>query len=165
MKKLALALLLAGCQSFEGAGLVPGQSTTADVEKAMGAAADKRTAANGETLYYYPRLPWGYATYVARVNADGKLVAMEQRLTPENTARIKVGASRGAEVRELLGPPYEPMKRSSDGNEFWTYPMRIPGDPTPKWFLVRLSPDDVVREAYTINDPNYNFPDGMRMRR
>ncbi len=154
-----LFLLLAACA---GPALVPGQSTVADVEKSMGRAADKRSGAGGETVYYYPRLPWGYATYAARIAADGRLVALEQRLTPENVALLKPGTTRGEEVRDLLGPPFEPMKRPTDGNEIWTYPMRVPGDPTPKWFLVRLSPDGVVRETYSINDPHGDQPDSLR---
>ena len=87
---------------------------------------------------------------------DGKLVALEQRLTRENVEQVKVGATRGEEVLDLLGPPFEPMKQGRTGNDIWTYPMRIAGHPTPKWFLVHVSPDGVVRETYLIDDPNYN---------
>ena len=161
--KFALALLLlAGCASFDGKGLVPGQSTVAEVEKVMGQAADKRVTAGGETVYYYPRLPWGYATYAARIAPDGRLVALEQRLTEENLAKLKPGVTRAEEVRELLGPPYEPMKQALSGNEIWTYPMRIAGHPTPKWFLAHLSPDGVLRETYMIDDPNWVPRDGAR---
>lgn len=158
----ALAVLAAACASFDGAGLVPGQSTLADVEASMGRAADKRPGAGGETVYYYPRLPWGYATYAARIAPDGRLVVLEQRLTLENTSKLKPGASRAEDVRELLGPPFEPMKQALSGNEIWTYPMRIPGQPTPKWFLVHLSPDGVLRETHFIDDPNWAQPDSVR---
>ena len=94
MRKLLLVLLLAGCASFDGRSLVPGQSTVAEVEKAMGPAAEKRPGPNGETVYYYPRLPWGYVSYAARIAPDGKLVALEQRLTEENIAKLKPGATR-----------------------------------------------------------------------
>jgi hypothetical protein len=157
----ALLLLITGCASFDGRGLVPGQSTVADVEALMGPAADKRVAA-GETVYYYPRLPWGHATYVARIAPDGRLIALEQRLTEENLQKLKPGVTRADAVRELLGPPYEPMKQALTGNEIWTYPMRIRGDPTPKWFLAHLSPDGVLREAYLIDDPNFARPDSGR---
>jgi len=70
------ALLAAGCAQRA---LVAGQSTLADVEHALGTPADKRVAANGDLVYYYPRLPWGYATYAARIAPDGRLVALEQR--------------------------------------------------------------------------------------
>ena len=157
----ALAALAAGCASFDGAPLVPGQSTAADVEAVMGRAADKRPAAGGETVYYFPRLPWGYATYAARINSAGRLVSIEQRLTPENAASLKPGATRSAEVRDLLGPPFEPMK-DLGGREIWTYPMRVPGDPTPKWLLVHFTPDGAVRETHIIDDPHYNHPDSLR---
>jgi hypothetical protein len=164
MSKIALlaALLLAGCASFEGRGLVPGQSTAAEVEAVMGRAADKRPAAGGETVYYFPRLPWGYATYAARIAPDGKLVALEQRLTEENIEKLKPGVTRGGEVRDLLGPPFEPMKQALSGDEIWTYPMRIPGDPTPKWLLVQLGPDGVLRDRRLIDDPHWLQPDSPR---
>ena len=152
----AAAALAAGCAGFDGRGLVPGQSTAAEVEALMGPAAGKRPGAGGETVYYYSRLPHGYATYAARIAPSGTLVALEQRLTSENVDRVKVGATRGEEVLDLLGPPYEPMKQARTGNDIWTYPMRVPGYPRPKWFLVTVSPDGMVREAYMIDDPNYN---------
>ena len=156
MRSILLVLLLAGCASFEGRGLVPGQSTVAEVEKTMGPAAEKRPGPNGETVYYYPRLPWGYETYAARIAADGKLIRVEQRLTDDNIGRVKVGATRADEVRDLLGPPFEPMKQARTGKEIWTYPMRIAGYPTPKWFLVHVAPDGLVSDAYLIDDPHWN---------
>jgi hypothetical protein len=162
MKRIAVFLLLAGCASLDGRGLVPGQSTAAEVEAAMGRAADKRPAPGGETVYYFPRLPWGYATYAARIASDGKLVALEQRLTAQNIEKLKPGVTRADEVRDLLGPPFEPMKQALSGNEIWTYPMRIPGHPTPKWFLAHVSPDGVLRETYLIDDPHWTQPDSSR---
>ena len=159
---LAALILAAGCASFDGRGLVPGQSSLGDVEKTMGAPADKRPGRDGETVYYYPRLPWGYATYAARIGPDGRLIALEQRLTEENIARLKPGATRADEVRDLLGPPFEPMKQALSGNEIWTYPMRIAGHPTPKWFLAHISPDGVLRETYMIDDPNWVRQDAPR---
>jgi hypothetical protein len=164
VRGLLLSVLVAGCASFDGRGLVAGQSTLADVEAVMGLAADKRPAAGGETVYYYPRLPWGYATYAARIAPDGKLVALEQRLTAENIERLKPGVTRAEEVLDLLGPPFEPMKQATSGNEIWTYPMRLPGFPTPKWFLVHVTPEGVLRETYMIDDPNYARPDARGRR-
>lgn len=155
MKKMVLfaAFSLAGCAT--GPNLVPGQSTASDVEAKMGHAAEKRVV-GGETVYYYPELPWGYRSYAARVGSDGKLIAVEQRLTEENIRKVVHGKSTLGEVRDLLGPPFEPMKRPTDGNEIWTYPMRIPADPTPKWFVVQFSADGVVGETHLFDDMNYN---------
>jgi hypothetical protein len=156
---LFLAVLVAaGCARS----LVPGQSTLADVEQAMGAAADKRINASGETVYYYPRLPWGYATYAARIAPDGRLVALEQRLTVENAEKLQPGVTRAEDVLELLGPPFEPMRTRE--RDIWTYPMRVPGYPTPRWFLVQLSRDGLLRETYFIDDPHHVQPDSPRRR-
>jgi len=56
------------------------------------------------------------------------------------------------------------MKQASSGNEIWTYPMRVPGHPTPKWFLAHVSPDGVLRETYLIDDPHWVQPDSPRRR-
>jgi len=148
-----LLLLAAGCASYDGRGLVPGQSTVADVEALMGRADDKRPAAGGETVYYYSRLPYGNATYAARIAPDGKLVALEQRLTLENLDKLKPGVTRAEEVLDLLGPPYRPMKQASTGVEIWTYPFLVPGFRLPRWFLAHISPDGILREKNMIDDP------------
>ena len=151
---VGLAMLLAACAGTGN--LVPGQSTEADVQAALGKPAEKRERA-GETVYYYPQLPWGYRTYAARIGGDGRLIALEQRLTDENIAKIVKGQTTAAEVRDLLGPPYEPQRVERMDRDIWTYPMRSAGAPTPKWFLVQMSlADGVVRETYLIDDPNYN---------
>jgi hypothetical protein len=159
---IACAVLLAGCAGFEGRGLVPGKSTASEVETVMGAAADKRPGAAGETVYYFPRLPWGYVTYAARIAPDGRLVALEQRLTQANVEKLKVNVTRADEVRDLLGPPFEPMKMPLKDAEIWTYPMRLPGFPTPRWLLVQITSDGVVRDIYSINDPHYDAADSPR---
>jgi hypothetical protein len=148
-----LLLLAAGCASYDGRGLVPGQSTVADVEALMGRADDKRPAAGGETVYYYSRLPYGNATYAARIAPDGKLIALEQRLTLENMDKLKPGVTRAEDVLALLGPPYRPMKQASTGIEIWTYPFLVPGFPLPRWFLAHISPDGMLREKNMIDDP------------
>ena len=153
---LAVAALAAGCAGAPA--LVPGQSTLSDVERSMGHAADKRTVGE-ETVYYYPQLPWGYASYAARMSPDGKLIALEQRLTDANIKKIRPEVTRGSEVLDLLGPPFEPMKQARTGSEIWTYPMRTAGHPTPRWFLVTVGPGGLVTEAYLIDDPNWDRRD------
>ena len=153
MRGLLLVLLAAGCASYDGRGLVPGQSTAAEVAALMGSAADKRPAAGGETVYYYSRLPFGHATYAARIAPDGMLIGLEQRLTLENMDKLKPGVTRAGEVLDLLGPPYRPMKQASTGVEIWTYPFLVPGFRLPRWFLAHISPDGILREKNMIDDP------------
>jgi len=150
---LALALLFAGCASFDGRGLVAGQSPAHDVERRMGPAADKRAGPAGETWLYYSRQPFGRKTFVARVASDGRLVALEQRLTDENVARISAQTTRRDDVRDLLGPPYTVSSFPRMEREIWQYYMRHFGDPgIPVTLYVQFSPDGVAREVYLIDE-------------
>jgi len=145
-------LLLAGCAGYDGRTLVPGQSTAAEVERLMGPAADKRAGPGGETVLWFPRLPAGRVSYAARIGADGKLVAVEQRLTPQNLARLQPGVSRESDVRDLLGPPSRVDPYPRQQRDVWTYEAQ---GIEPQLMVVQLSKDGVVREAYMFNDPAF----------
>jgi hypothetical protein len=150
---LIAVLLLAGCATFDGRGLTPGQSTAADVERVMGAPAEKLQVASGETWYFYPRQPYGRMTFVARLAPDGRLVAIEQRLTDENVAKIIPNTTRAEQVRELLGPPYSAQRYARLDRNIWSWHMRRFGDPgIPVSLNVQMSPDGVVREVYIIDE-------------
>jgi hypothetical protein len=152
-------LLAAACASFDGRGLAPGASAV-QVESVMGPAVDKRVHGN-ETWVYYPRQPYGLRNYVARIGADGRLIAIEQRLTDDNVAKIVRGKTQRAEVEELLGPPYK----------VWHFP-RMPRDileyrmvtsaagSIPQGLYVQATPDGVVREVFMENDPDNRLSDG-----
>jgi hypothetical protein len=161
---VCLALTLASCASFEGRGLTAGQSTAADVERVMGAPIERRQAANGETWLYYPRQPFGRKTFVARLAADGRLVAIEQRLTDENVALLVPNTTRAEQVRELFGPPYTSMQVARMDRSIWTWHMRRFGDPgIPVSLNVQMSPDGVVREVYILDESDSNFRDGIAL--
>ena len=149
---IALVLALAGCASFDGRGLAPGQSSAADVERIMGAPAEKRQV-GAETWYYYPRQPFGLKTFVARVAGDGRLVALEQRLTDDNVAKIVPNTTRANELRDLLGPPWLATHYARLDRNIWTWHMRHFGDPgVPVSLNVQMSPDGVVREVYLLKE-------------
>jgi hypothetical protein len=159
-----LLLVLAACASIDGRGLVPGQSTETDVVAVMGKPVEVRPGASGETVFWYPQLPYGHASYAARIAPDGHLIAVEQRLTEENVARVAKGVPAEA-VLDLLGPPYQPTVFSNLEREVWTYPMRQSGYLYPRWFVVHLSLDDhTVREAFLMDDPQYVPKDSGRRR-
>ena len=54
---LGAALLLQACAAYDGRGLAPGRSTAADVERTMGAPAEKLAGDKGEETWFYPRNP------------------------------------------------------------------------------------------------------------
>ena len=147
------ALLLTACASFDGYNLTPGQSNVEEVEKVMGAPADKRAGPGGETWYYYPRQPYGRKTFVARIAPEGRLIALEQRLNDENVAKIIPNTTRAEQVRDLFGPPYQVQRFERMERDVWSWKMRRYGDPgIPVALAVQMSMDGVVREVYIIDE-------------
>ena len=148
---LVAFLALAGCASFAGRGLDT-SSTAADVERVMGTPADRRQV-GGETWLYYPRQPFGRKVFVARLGSDGRLIAVEQRLTDENVARIVPNTTRAEDLRQLFGPPYSSMQVARMNRNIWTWHMRRYGDPgIPAGLSVQMTPDGVVREVYLLDE-------------
>jgi hypothetical protein len=163
MKAIAVAvvaIVLAGCASYSGRGLAPRQSSAAEVEAVMGQPAERSRSANGETVLWFPRFPFGRESYAARIGPDGKLIAIEQRLTPENVARLQPGRTTAKEVRDLLGPPWRADAFPRMQREIWTYPM-MATDPTPKHLYAQFSGDGVLRELYLIDDPDWRARDNF----
>jgi hypothetical protein len=150
---LPIAALVAACASFDGYNLTPGQSSAEDVEKVMGAPAEKRAGPGGETWFYYPRQPYGRKTFVARVAQDGRLIALEQRLTDENVAKVIPNTTNVEQVRDLFGPPYQVIRLDRMERDVWTWHMRRYGDPgIPVSLNLQMSMDGVVREVYIIDE-------------
>jgi hypothetical protein len=155
-----LVLTLAGCASFDGRGLVPGQATAEQVDALMGPADDKRVH-GAETWLYYSRQPYGLANYTARIGPDGKLIAIEQRLNEQNVASLERGKTRRGDVLELLGPPYKVWNFPRMPREVFEYRMGIMGAASvPQGLYVQMTPDDgVVREIFIENDPDRRLSD------
>lgn len=148
-----VVLVVAGCASGGGYKLVPGESTVHDVEMVLGRPTAVRELAEGQTVYWYTQLPYGRANYAARIDEDGTLVALEQRLVEDNIRKVVPGLS-SAQVFDLLGPPYWPEKYARSERTSWTYPMYVPGYMRPQWFIVYLSNQDQrVVETYLMDDP------------
>lgn len=143
-------IALTACARFSGARLEPGVATEADVEKSMGPSADRRQRADGEVVRYYSRLPAGRAMYAARFGRDGKLIAIEQRLTREAAASLVPGKSTSEDVRELLGPPYRVENYPKIQSEVWLYPMQ---EGAVRFTLnVDFAAGGILREARIYNE-------------
>jgi hypothetical protein len=155
---LVLVSLVAACASYDGRGLVPGQSTTVQVEALMGRPAERLSTSAGETVWFYPHAPAGRDTFAVRMRADGVLIAVEQRLTKENVARVVPGRTTTQELRELFGPPWQIWRNGLKERDVWDYPMLV--DNRMMNFFVQFSDDGIVREAYLLHDPIYDAPDG-----
>jgi len=146
-----LFLLLAGCASYSGHGLVPGQSTAKDVEATMGTPRERITSANGDTIWYYPHQPFGRQMYAVSIAPDGRMRSIEQTLTEQNAARLVPGTTTRAQARELIGPPYESSYFPRQKREVWSYTMYNVA--RQEFFLhVQFSDDGLVREVIMIQD-------------
>jgi len=145
---MAVLVSAAGCASYRT--LTPAQSTLADVEATLGASAERRQV-GAETWLYYPQQPYGRKVRVARVSSDGKLIAVEQRLSEEYIAKLIPNQSSQDDVLALFGRPYERLNVPRMERDMWTWYMRQYG--TLKATLnVQMSPDGVVREIYVLDD-------------
>lgn len=148
---LAIVLLLAGCASFSGSGLVPGQSRSGDVEAQMGQPAEKIALASGGSVWFYPRQPFGRQTYAVTLDEGGIVRAVEQRLTVENMHKLAQGTTTTKQARELLGPPWRVSRLERQQREVWEYSMYNAAG-FEYYLYVQFSGDGVVREVLLLRD-------------
>jgi hypothetical protein len=153
---IIVALVLAGCAtSGGGEKLIPGQSTSADVQTAMGAPKEQITNAAGESVWFYPTAPNGRKTFAVRMRPEGTVVAVEQRLTQEYWGRIAPGATT-KDVRDLLGPPSYVSHWQARGVDEWDY--RVLHENRLHDLLVEFSSAGVVNKTSLLHDPIYDTP-------
>ena len=152
------AVLAAGCASYDGRGLVPGQSRASDVEMVMGSPTEKVATSSGDALWFYPRQPFGRQTYAVRVGPDGVVRSIEQRLTYANIQKLIVGTTTTKDVRELLGPPWRTTHLARQQRDVWEY-TTYNIDQQEFLLYVQFSSDGVVREVVHLRD-TYFEPGG-----
>lgn len=144
---LPLALLLAGCASYSGAGLAPGRSTQAEVAAAMGEPALRFEDAGGGATWAYPRGPMGYHTYMARFTSSGILAGIESVLDPDHFARVTPGLPL-EDVQRLIGPPRRTERFARRDETVWDYRF-MDAWGYPSQFSVMFGADGKVRQTLT----------------
>jgi len=156
---LLAATLLAGCASFSDSGLVVGQSTGAEVIAKFGQPANRVVKPDGGSVLYYPQGPMGHTTYAVALGADGRLQAIEQRLTDANFAKITPGTTTKQQVLELLGPSFIHTGSTWQGRDIWEY--KLPIDTTRYVLWVEFSSGDgIVRSVAKVSDPEWEMGRG-----
>jgi hypothetical protein len=152
----AVALLLSGCASYSGSGLRPGVSTQAETRASMGEPAAVHRAAAGADhaeSWEYPRGPAGRHTFMARFDAQGRLVRIDQVLTATSLRALRIGQDGRDDVRRLLGRPafVRPMGRDP---EVWDYAaIASTGYPRPVRILVSFNGAGIVTGAGEMEEP------------
>ena len=94
-----LALVGCGVPSIQ-----PGTSMS-DVESRLGKPVDIVKAPDGDTVWQYPKGPYGQFTYMARFGADQRVKSFTQALTLDNFAKIQKGMSK--DERTFCYLPFE----------------------------------------------------------
>ena len=148
----ALAALLAACASYDGSGLVVGQSRATDVEARMGAPDEKLASADGGSIWFYTR-PSGGHSFAVELAPDGIVRKIDSRLTEENIAGIRAGVTSRAQVRALLGPPHFVSHLDRQQREVWEYKRLQVTERRVLW--VQFSDDGLVREVLDSIDHDY----------
>jgi len=150
------ALALASCASFDGYSLVPGKSTAAEVEATMGTPFERLPAAEGGTVWYYPRYR---QTFAVRVGPDGVVRSVDPLLVEPNIRRVAPGATTAAQAREILGPPLLVARNARLERDIWEYNMQ--NEQQWDYFLeVQFSYDGIVREVMMLKDYSKEMGDG-----
>jgi outer membrane protein assembly factor BamE (lipoprotein component of BamABCDE complex) len=103
-----ILLAASGCDPQRISELQPGVSTEADVRERFGAPDNVWNDAGGARTFEYNRQPAGQVNYMITLGPEGKLVAVQQVLTPDNFAPVQPGMAM-ADVRRLLGKPAKTM--------------------------------------------------------
>ncbi len=146
-------ILVAGCASYNGRGLMPGQSTSDEVQALMGAPAERRTTPEGDTILYYPRGPAGMHTYAVRVSPKGVMQSIDQLLTVDNLKKLVPGVTTTVQVREDFGPPSRISRLDRQQRDVWEYRM-FGASQEPYNLFVQISGDGIVREVLFLKDYN-----------
>ena len=135
---------------------MPGKSSEAEVRALMGAPAQTLGLPAGEKALYFSRLPEGRTMFVATIDPDGVLRALEQVLTRENIGKLVPGTSTAKDVRALFGPPGATGHFPRQAREWWEYKYYDYQDR--RILYVQFSDDAVVREVLDMRDWAFEPP-------
>lgn len=117
-----------------------------------------------QRLLEYAQGPWGQATYMARVGADGKVISYEQVLTVEKFNTIKIGEATKTDVLHTVGAPSETSYLSLTDLEVWSYPYKE-SNAWDSVMHVHFDKGGIVRKMINLPDPRFDpdarFPFGM----
>jgi len=146
-----MVLAVSGCASFDGRGLVPGQSTAKEVESLMGVPADRIKLPTGDTNWYYPRQPDGRMMFVVRLSPDGVMRSKEQLLTERNIARLVRDVTTREQAREIVGPPWQTARFERLERDIWEYYF-YNNEQMDYYLNLQFSYDGILREVVIVKD-------------
>jgi hypothetical protein len=120
-----------------------------------------------DRLLEYALGPWGQRTYMARVDANVKVVSFEQVLTVQKFASIKVGEANKSDVLRTIGAPSDTSYLTLTDLEVWSYPYKE-SEVWNSLMHVHFDKAGIVRKMLNGPDPRFDpdmrFPFGMLRR-
>ncbi len=148
-----LGLLLAGCASYAGRGLIPGEARGEDVIARMGPPAMEWTNPDGSRLLAYPRGPLGVHTYMVHVGADGRLQFIENVMDPRSFARITPGMNQ-EQVLRTLGPSIPAWTSYSRARDelAWGWRYCDEWNQLTRFFVLFDGQTELVRSTMTVRE-------------
>lgn len=168
LRQLCVAAILStlvGCASILPAPVNVGDSK-ADLLAKRGEPTHRYTDGN-EEIYEYMQGPWGQRTYMARIDASGRVKSFEQVLTNQKFASIEVGKATKDTVLRTIGAPSDTSYLSLRDLEVWSYPYKE-SDVWNSLMHVHFDRSGVVRQMMNGPDPRFDpdkrFPFGFGLR-
>jgi hypothetical protein len=122
---LIVALGIAACAGPGRTPPAPGDSIDT-VKRKLGAPTATYRAGQGQVLEYATG-PMGQFTWMAQIDADGRLSRYEQVLTGETFATIRIDAATKADVLRTIGQPAERSHVALGNYEVWSYRYKESG--------------------------------------
>ncbi|RZJ10751.1 MAG: hypothetical protein EOP39_07955 [Rubrivivax sp.] len=150
--------LLAGCASpASDARLKPGQSRSEDVVALYGQPKRIWPEVDGGQTLEYSSQPMGKHSYMVRLAADGRLVGIEDGLSPAVRARIEPGM-RPEQVSRILGTERSRVFFSLSGEDVWDWTIEPDQTGYGMRFNVHFKDGRVVRTTQSMVFPSRLFP-------
>jgi outer membrane protein assembly factor BamE (lipoprotein component of BamABCDE complex) len=161
MRLATLALctaLLAGCATPDrDARLQPGVSSEAQVIALYGQPNRTWPEADGGRTLEYSTQPMGRHTYMVRLAADGRLLNVEDGLSPASRARIEPGMT-PEQVSRILGRERSRVFFRNSGEDVWDWTIEPDQSGYGMRFNVHFKDGVVVRTTQSMVFPSRLFP-------
>ncbi len=155
---VAGAALLAGCATpGRDARLQPGISTEADVAALYGRPKRVWSEAGGGRTLEYSSQPFGQHCWMVHLAGDGRLLAVEDGLSPINRARIEPGMT-PEQVSRILGTERSRVFFSLSGEDVWDWTVEPDQSGYGLRFNVHFKGGLVVRTTQSMVFPSRRFP-------
>lgn len=152
------AALLAGCATPDrDTRLQAGVSNEAQVIALYGQPSRIWPEADGGRTLEYSTQPMGRHVYMVRLSADGRLVGVEDGLSPAGRARIQPGMT-PEQVSRLLGRERTRVFFRNSGEDVWDWTIEPDQTGYGMRFNVHFKDGVVVRTTQSMVFPSRLFP-------